>query len=122
MHQRLRKSNFLDLCTAGKTNVNNDIINSALSSEVIEETLNSFIDKEPYPAQSKCKEHCNITYSHVRAVVIDPWNVCGDELYVLKFRFNKKVVFTKEVLSYTVYDFLVDIGGSMGLWLGSNQI
>ena len=117
MHQRLSKSNFLDLCTAGITNVNNDIINSAFSSEVIEETLNSFIDKEPYPAQSECKEHSNITYSHVRAVVLDPWNFC-DEGYSFKFRFNKKVVFTKNVLSFTVYDFFVDIGGSMGLWLG----
>ena len=67
-----------------------------------------------------CKEHCNITYSYVRTVALDPLDKCGDKGYYLKFRFDKEVVYSKKVLSYTIYNFLVDIGGSMGLWLGKH--
>ena len=103
--------------TAGETNLDNESINRAFSSDIIENTMNSLKDKQPYPAQNLCKNHCNITYSYVRTVALDPWNKCGDVGYTHKFRFDKEVVYTKKVLSYTVYNFLVDIGGSMGLWL-----
>ena len=80
--------------------------------------MESFYHKQPYPAQNMCKKHCNITYSLVRTVSLDPWDMCSDLGYVLRFKFDKEVVYSKKVLSYTVYNFLVDIGGSMGLWLG----
>ena len=104
--------------TIGETNLYNHSSNKASSSEVIEDTMDSFYYQQPYPAQKMCKKHCNITYSLVRTVSLDPWDMCSDLGYMLRFKFDKEVVYSKKVLSYTVYNFLVDIGGSMGLWLG----
>ena len=106
--------------TLGTIYADNNSIDKALGSKNIEETMDSLRDKQPYPAQNMCEKHCNITYSLVRIVALDPFSNCSDEGYSLKFRFDKEVVFSKEVISYTIYNFLVDIGGLMGLWLGKH--
>ena len=42
----------------------------------------------------------------------------NDAFFSVDLLFNKNVVFKKKVLTYDIFNFVVDVGSSLGLWLG----
>ena len=74
---------------------------------------------KPSVAEERCKVPCKIMTNTVRYI--------GDkESLDLKtkftIRFEKVVRIEKKVLAYTFFDFVIDGGSSLGLWLGLSAL
>ena len=70
-------------------------------------------------AESRCKHPCRAMTNTVRFV--------GDKYIdhlrtMVVLRFQKMVKVESKVVTYTLFDFLIDVGYSLGLWFGLSVI
>ena len=72
--------------------------------------------KDQNKAQKKCKKPClKTTISVEQKLKRLP---VEDVHYYVDFRFNTEVGFKEKVVAYDMFNFVVDVGSSLGLWLG----
>ena len=66
-------------------------------------------------AQKKCKKPCHKTTFFIerRRKQVTDYVIYGVDLL-----FNTEVSFKKKVVAYDMFNFVVDVGSSLGLWLG----
>ena len=64
------------------------------------------------PYETNCKRPCNVTTSYVKL------KDDRADTTRLKLTFRSEVQYRSKELAYGFFDFLVDIGGALGLWLG----
>ena len=73
----------------------------------------SIISRESTDIKDQCNKACNVTNSHVRKLQKETyWE------YQLKLSFKKDIRYTRKMLTYDFFSFLIDIGSSLGLWFG----
>ena len=64
-----------------------------------------------FPIQKYCKQPC--LHTRTTSLVKNEKGISGTVL-----QFNEDVVFTKKMTTYGYFEFIIDIGSSLGLWLG----
>ena len=69
-------------------------------------------------AQTKCNDPCLRMTSKISLMSEND----GYHNSYLKFRFKKTVRVEKKVVVYTWFNFIVDVGSSLGLWLGLSAL
>ena len=76
------------------------------------------LDSTPTEAETRCKKPC-LKMTNKISVISD-----NDGFYssILKFRFRERVRVEKKVVVYKLFDFIIDIGSSLGLWLGLSAL
>ena len=73
----------------------------------------------PIPPQKMCKKPCLATESHVQLRGKNkPDHPRGATMAKVNLNFKEEVPKTFKMINYTPYDFLIDAGSSLGLWLG----
>ena len=72
----------------------------------------------PTKAEKKCKNPCK-KMTNTLSVISDTL-AYGET--VLDFRLKKTVRVEKKVVVYTWFNFIVDVGSSLGLWLGLSAL
>ena len=65
-----------------------------------------------------CKPPCTVTNTYIN--LRDKEDSFDDEYnpFSLSLTFNTDVRLTRKILAYGPYEFLIDVGSSLGLWLG----
>ena len=74
---------------------------------------------KPTAAESRCKMPCKKMTNKVSLRLDGAW--MGDQA-TLTFRFKKTVRVEKKVVVYTWFNFIIDVGSSLGLWLGLSAL
>ena len=70
-------------------------------------------------AEKKCKNPCK-KMTNTLSVISESVEY---ELYTnIEFRFKKTVRVEKKVIVYTWFNFIIDVGSSLGLWLGLSAL
>ena len=70
--------------------------------------------------EEKCKNPCKKMTNIVSIKVDEKKRYNGGSM--LEFRFKKTVRVEKKVVVYTWFDFIIDVGSSLGLWLGLSAL
>ena len=70
-------------------------------------------------AEESCQDPCKIMRNTV-SFIGSKESLDLETKFIL--RFAKNVRIEKKVLSYTLFDFVIDAGSSMGLWLGLSAL
>ena len=84
-----------------------------------ESFIDPMYDFRPTEAETKCKKPCKKMTNKI--TVISDTFLTGSRTY-FKFRFKETVRVEKKVVVYTWFDFIVDVGSSLGLWLGLSAL
>ena len=71
-------------------------------------------EQKEFNHERKCLKPCNITTSYIK--FRETRKAMIDTVVVLNFR--SEVEYRSKELAYEFYDFLIDVGSSLGLWLG----
>ncbi len=78
-----------------------------------------FVEK-PYSLQSteiekKCRKYCSETIASVHTREKRRTSVYASEI---RIAFNQQVKVTEKIFNYGPFQFIIDVGSSVGLWLG----
>ena len=73
---------------------------------------------KPSKAEKKCKNPCK-QMKNTLSVISD---LSGRVMTELEFNFKKTVRVEKKVIVYTWFNFIIDVGSSLGLWLGLSAL
>ena len=78
-------------------------------------------DFDPTESEVKCKKPCK---KMTNKVFLQPFNQRGGgpSSAKLTLKFEKEVKFEKKIVSHTWFDFIIDVGSSLGLWLGLSAL
>ena len=76
-------------------------------------------DSRPTEAETKCKKPCKKMTNKI-TVISDIYKPGSDTH--LKFRFKETVRVEKKIVVYTWFNFIIDVGSSLGLWLGLSAL
>ena len=74
---------------------------------------------KPTEMEKKCKNPCKKMTNKVSLKVDKNRNFTFASI---KFRFKKTVRVEKKVVVYTWFNFIIDVGSSLGLWLGLSAL
>ncbi len=80
--------------------------------------LMKLIDMEPMTIQDTCSNPCLTTHVNVQLHSEGPSEHPKPTYAKVNLSFKKKVEKRYRVISYDFYNFLIDIGSSLGMWLG----
>ena len=75
-------------------------------------------DKKLAEVEMKCKTPCRKMTNRVSLVDKEDYS----DHAALEFRFQKTVKVEKKMIVYTWFNFIVDVGSSLGLWLGLSAL
>jgi hypothetical protein len=96
-----------------------DSLDFDITEDFVDKTL-GMIDRIynmiTYPTTEKCKIPCTVAHNIVygKKVAYDP----NSKRIILSIKFEDKVVYTTKKLAYGPFEFLIDMGSSLGLWFG----
>ena len=71
--------------------------------------------------EEKCKNPCKKMTNKI-SLKVDQMISKAELQSVVQFRFKKRVRLEKKVVVYTWFNFIIDIGSSLGLWLGLSAL
>ena len=71
--------------------------------------------------EDECKIPCEYTTNHVQLVAEKP-DAYHEHWITINLRFNKMVEVKKKIIAYDMFDFIIDAGSSLGLWLGLSAL
>ena len=95
-------------------------LNLTENKEAYEAEFRQYVENalkmKPYPASEACKPACKITKSTVNLEARD--HIPGMREGEVDINFVQTVVETDKITTYHWPEFLVDVGSSVGLWLG----
>ena len=78
-------------------------------------------DRRPTEAETKCKNPCKKMINKISVISEAKTEATGNAAF-LKFRFKKTVRVKKKIVVYTWFNFIIDVGSSLGLWLGLSAL
>ena len=86
------------------------------------EAIPDFVDEFHWPVytlynsklESECKTSCNRT----QYLAVEGESINDDDFGAAYISFVQKVQVIEKVANYHMFDFIIDVGSSMGLWLG----
>ena len=73
----------------------------------------------PTEAEKGCKHPCRRMTNKLSAKLSVQYEINGA---LLLLRFKKRVRVEKKVIVYTWFNFIIDVGSSLGLWLGLSAL
>ena len=73
---------------------------------------------KPTAAESRCKKPCKKMTNRISMIS----DKSKSPFSYYEFRFKEKVRVEKKVVVYTWFNFIVDVGSSLGLWLGLSAL
>ena len=76
-------------------------------------------DRKLTKAETKCEIPCKKMTNLISLRASENYSSYATSL---EFRFKKTVKVEKKVLSYTGFNFIIDVGSSLGLWLGLSAL
>ena len=76
-------------------------------------------DSRPTRAEKMCKKPCRKMTNKVSLISDEHYNTSNSKF---KLRFKKTVQIRKKVIVYTFFNFIIDVGSSLGLWLGLSAL
>ena len=84
------------------------------------EYLMELLAMRPIPPQKMCKEPCIATESYIelRGTNTPDHPRNGATMTKVNLNFKQTVLKAYKIINYSPYDFLIDSGSSLGLWLG----
>ena len=89
--------------------------------EISDEILKHFVrlkeDWKPTAAETMCKNPCKKMTNWVSLTAERTGYLTS-----LRIRFDKLVKIKKKVVVYTLFNFIIDVGSSLGLWLGLSAL
>ena len=75
---------------------------------------------KPTEAEKMCKKPCRKMTNKIS--LISDQEKIDNERAEIRFRFQQTVKIEKKVVVYTWFNFIVDVGSSLGLWLGLSAL
>ena len=104
-----------DQCNANITTHN--YTNEEISNEILKNFVDPKDDWKPTAAETMCKNPCKKMTNWVSLTA----EGIGFSTS-LRIRFDKMVKIKKKVVVYTLFNFIIDVGSSLGLWLGLSAL
>ena len=89
-----------------------------ISAMIYESFVIPLFGSKSTAAESRCKKPCKKMTNRIS--MISDKSRSGHSVY--EFRFKEKVRVEKKVVVYTWFNFIVDVGSSLGLWLGLSAL
>ena len=93
---------------------------SEIRTMIEEKFITPKLESELTEAEKKCKKPCMKMTNKISLRAENDLEYPKYAELILKFR--KEVIVKKQVVVYTWFNFIVDVGSSLGLWLGLSAL
>ena len=86
------------------------------------EAIPDFVDEFHWPvytlSNSKLESECKTSCNRTQYLAVERESISDSPLGAAYISFVQNVQMTEKVANYHLFDFIIDVGSSMGLWLG----